>query len=115
MRRTLAWIGGAFGAAAFVRLLRRRRTDAEPTSFAPRTGADPADDLRRRLAEARAAPDDRDDFDAAEGVPVDQAEPAAGGKGEAGVEERRRAVHERGRAALEGMRGADDTPDSPDG
>ena len=85
-------MAGGFGAAALLRLLRRRRTDIAPAD------ADPASELRRRLHEAREAPDDRDEFDAAEGVPLDQVEPAIS------VEERRRAVHEQGQAALEDMR-----------
>jgi hypothetical protein len=89
-------VAGGFGAAALLRLLRRRRTDAAPAE------ADPASELRRRLDEARGVPDDRDEFDAAEGVPLDQVEPAAS------VEERRRAVHERAQEALEEMRQPDE-------
>ena len=86
-------MAGGFGAAALLRLLRRRRGTARPEP-----AADPADELRRRLAEARSAPDDRDEFDAAEGVPVDEI-----GRG-GSVEDRRRAVHERAQAALDDMR-----------
>jgi hypothetical protein len=85
-------VAGGFGAAALLRLLRRRRTDSAPVE------ADPASELRRRLEEAREATDDRDEFDAAEGVPLDQVEPATS------VDERRREVHEQGQAALEDMR-----------
>ena len=92
-------MAGGFGAAALLRMLRRRRADTDAPG-AP--GGDPAAELRRRLAQAREAPDDRDEFDAAEGVPLDQVEPAAS------VEERRRAVHQQGQAALEDMR-RDDT------
>jgi hypothetical protein len=56
---------------------------------------DPADALRAKLAEAKAAGDDREQFEAGE-TPVDEA---------ADPDERRRAVHERGRAALDEMRG----------
>ena len=37
-----------------------------------RPESDPADELRVRLEQAREAPDDRDEFDAAEGQPVDE-------------------------------------------
>ena len=93
MRRWFAWVAGVVGAAALLRKLRGRR--AEPD--AP-PAADPAAELRRRLAEAREAPDDRDEFDAAEGVPLDEVEPAAS------VEERRRAGNEQAQAALDDMR-----------
>ncbi len=89
-------MAGGFGAAALLRLLRRRR--ALDGAHGAATADDPAGELRRRLDEAREAIDDRDEFDAAEGVPLDQVEPAAS------VEERRRAVHEQGEAALENMR-----------
>lgn len=100
MRRAFPWVAGGFGAAALLRLLRRRRGDATPAA-----DMDPAAELRRRLAEAREAPDDRDEFDAAEGVPLDQVEPAGS------IEERRRAVHERAQAALEHMRESESTRD----
>jgi hypothetical protein len=89
-------MAGGFGAAALLRLLRRRR--ALDGAHGAATADDPAGELRRRLDEAREAIDDRDEFDAAEGVPLDQVEPAAS------VEERRRDVHEQGQAALEDMR-----------
>ena len=89
-------MAGGFGAAALLRLLRRRRTDSPPVE------ADPASELRRRLEEAREATDDRDEFDAAEGVPLDQVEPRAS------IDQRRRAVHERAQEALGEMRPADE-------
>ena len=98
MRRRFAWVAGGFGAAALLRLLRRRRGAAET----PPTAADPAAELRRRLAEAREAPDDRDDFDAAEGVPLDEVE--RGGS----IEDRRRQVHKRAKAALDEMQPPDE-------
>jgi hypothetical protein len=93
MRRRFAWLAGVFGAAALLlRRLRRRR--AQPDAPAE---ADPAAELRRRLAEAREAPDDRDEFDAAEGVPIDEVERGSS------VDERRRQVHEQAQAALDDM------------
>ena len=97
VRRLLTGIGGALGAAALLRLLRRR-----PATPAARV--DPADELRRRLAEARSEPDDRDEFDAAEGQPVDEAGDAAAPRS---IEERRRAIHEQAQEALDEMRRLD--------
>jgi hypothetical protein len=89
MRRPLAWVVGGL---TVLRLVRRRRT-VEPEPADPR-----ADELRQRLAEARSVVDERDEFEAAE-TTVDQAEP-----GLPTVEERRREVHEAGRARLEQLR-----------
>jgi hypothetical protein len=96
MKRVLAWIGGALGVLAFLRL-RRRRVELPPAQ-----PADPADELKRRLEEARDAPDDRDEFDAAEGQPVDEIEPTRS------IAERRQAVHEKAREALGEMKSPDD-------
>ena len=79
MRHPLAWLLG--GLAAF-RLFRRRRA-AEPAAPDPR-----ADELRRRLAEARELAEERDEFEAGE-LTVDQAEPAT-----PDADARRQAVHE---------------------
>ena len=57
-----------------------------------------AEELRRRLAEARTVVGERDEFEAAE-VSVDEAEPAP-----PNVDDRRREVHEAGRAAADEMR-----------
>ena len=78
MRRLLALLGGLALLRAW---LARRRAPEEP---------DPADELRRRLAESRELAEDQEDFTAGE-TPVD-------------AEERRRGVHERGRAAIDEMR-----------
>lgn len=91
MRRGAAWIGGALGLAALWRLLRRR--PSEPA------GADPAEELRRKLAEAREAGGARDEDEAGE-TPVDAAEPAP----PRSLEERRAAVHEKAQEALDEMR-----------
>lgn len=88
MKRGLAWLAGAFGLAAVWRLKRRA------TGAFERPQSDPADELRARLEQARETPDDRDDFDAAEGQPVDEVgEPRS-------IEERRRAIHEKAQRAL---------------
>jgi len=97
MRKLLTWLLVTLGVAALVRKLRRRREEAEQaavgsvaTDTAPAAApepatADPADELRRKLAETRT-----DD----EG----SAEPA-----DASVDERRAEVHEQGRATLDQM------------
>jgi hypothetical protein len=91
MGRALAWLGGAFGLAW---LWQRLRPRPEPAALAP----DPAAELRSRIEQAREATDDRDDFDAAEGQPVDEVgEPRS-------IEERRQAIHDKAQQALGEMR-----------
>jgi hypothetical protein len=90
VKRLFAWVAGLAGGAAAYRAWKR---SPEPAV----AEADPADALRAKLAEAKAGGDDRDEFEAGE-KPVDEAvDPDA----------RRRAVHERGRAAVDEMRGGD--------
>jgi hypothetical protein len=97
MRNRLAWIGGAAGGVAFVRLLRGRRRRSRPNEDAP--AVDPrAEELRRKLDESRTLVDEREEFEAAE-TPVDEAEAPP-------LDERRRRVHEQARAASERMRGS---------
>jgi hypothetical protein len=90
MRRLFAWLAGTVGGVAAYRALRRRPAGPQPQ-------AEPAEALRAKLAEARAAGDDREEFEAGE-TPVDAApdpDPTA----------RRRSVHEQARAAIDEMRG----------
>ena len=87
VRARTAWLGaiGVAGAAA-VRVLRRKPAPAPmPDSR--------AEELRRKLDESRPLVDEREEFESAE-TPVDEAE----------VDDRRKAVHERGRAAADKMR-----------
>jgi hypothetical protein len=90
VRARTAWLGAiGVAGAAVVRALRRTPV--------PAPVADPrAEELRRKLEESRAVVDEREEFESAE-TPVDEAE----------VDDRRRAIHERGRAAAEQMRGGD--------
>ena len=94
MNRRLAFLTGgvALGAAAVWRVVRRRpRPEAE---------SDPrAEELRARLDESRAVVDDREEFEGAE-TTVDAVDAVPE------PEERRRAVHAEGRAAVDRMRGA---------
>jgi len=69
------------------RWLRRRRA----------RGADPAEELRAKLEESRAAADDREAFETGE-TPVDEADPEA----------RRRRVHEETRARIDELSSRDE-------
>ena len=96
MRGRLAWfLGGiALGGAVLARLLRRSHAPAALDSAPdPRVA-----ELRRKLAESRSIVSEREHFEAGE-TPVDEASPAA-----PEVEDRRRRVHEEGRAAARRMR-----------
>jgi hypothetical protein len=88
VKRLYAWLAGLAGGAAVYRAFRRQPPVAEP---------DPADELKARLAKARAAGDDRDAFEAGE-TPVDEAP-------DPDVDARRRSVHERARTAIDEMKG----------
>jgi hypothetical protein len=80
VNRRFAWLGGAVGAFAVWRWFRRKRT-ADP---AP----DPADTLRAKLDESRAATAERDE-------PEQEAE--------LDPDARRRSVHEQARARLDDL------------
>jgi hypothetical protein len=84
MRRFVAVAAGALGVGELLRRLRRRR-------------AEPADELRAKLAESRSIADERDVAEAGE-TPVDAApDPVPGSD----VDARRRDVHERARRELD--------------
>jgi hypothetical protein len=88
MRRLVKWIGGAVGGIAAYRFVRRQEAALQP-SVEPDVRAD---ELRAKLAESRAA------------EPVAEPEPPEEPAAEAeSPEERRRRVHEEGRAALDDM------------
>lgn len=91
MRRFFAWLGCLLGALWIFRWFRR--------GSSPAPAADPAEELRRKLEESR-----EDEPASAE---PSVAEPEAP---EAGLDERRRAVHDRGRAAIDAMRARRDEP-----
>ncbi len=92
--RRLTWLVGGLGLAGALalRAVRRRRAPAPPPA------ADPAEELRRKIAESRPLVSEREEFESAE-TTVDRAEPLE-------LEERRRRIHEQGRAAAEEMRGS---------
>jgi hypothetical protein len=92
MKRLNAWLAGVAGGMAAYRLFRRR---PQPQPWPEPAPADPAAELKAKLAAARAAGDDREQFEAGE-TPVDEA---------ADPETRRRSVHEQARAAIDEMQG----------
>jgi hypothetical protein len=98
MRRLTAWIGGAVGAITAYRLLRRRsQATAEPSPEAEPDAR--ADELRAKLADSRPA-------EPAVREPPTPPEPSAedGPAETESPDERRRHVHEEGRAALDEMK-----------
>jgi hypothetical protein len=100
VRRLLTLLSGAIAGFGLYRLLARRRPAPvdEAPPLEPEPPEDPrAEELRRRLAEARTMVEEREEFEAAE-TPVDRAEPAPE------VDERRRRVHDEGRRTAERMR-----------
>ncbi len=104
MQNRAAIIAGGVAAAAAVAygLLRRRPGTPAPVA-APEepAGPDPrAEALRSKLAASRELADEREAFEEAE-TPVDEAVAA---ESDEDVAERRRALHERGRAAADEMR-----------
>jgi hypothetical protein len=96
MRRLLTWLVVSLGIAALIRRLRR---SSRPVESAPAGGQatepaaddDPADELRRKLAESRT-----------------EDEPAVVTPPPVTVEERRAEVHGQGRSALDEMRETDE-------
>jgi hypothetical protein len=93
MRRLIKWIAGTAGGIAAYRFVRRQEASLQT---APEVVVDEpdarADDLRARLAESRAAEPVTEE---AEEEPAPEPE---------SPEDRRRHVHEEGRAALDQMR-----------
>jgi hypothetical protein len=81
VRRLLTWVAGAAGGLAAYRAATRRKAALEPVA----TEVDPAQELRAKLAEARAEPEPE-----VEAAPDDP-------------DARRRDVHEQARAAIDEM------------
>ncbi|MGH3010071.1 MAG: hypothetical protein ACRDLM_11800 [Gaiellaceae bacterium] len=94
MRRYLDWLGGALWGVAVYRLWRRWRGEEEaepaPEPATVEESDDPAEELRAKLAETRAADEAP--------TPEEPPQPET-------LDERRRRVHDEGRAALDEMRG----------
>jgi hypothetical protein len=96
MRARTAWLAGAAGTAVAVYRKLRRQAPLEDRR---------AEELRQRLEESRTVAEEQHEEAASAEVPVDavtepEPEPESGE-----VEDRRRAVHERARAAADEMRG----------
>jgi hypothetical protein len=92
MRRLLTWLGLTAGALVLLGRFRRRRRHVEAAAV------DHAEALKRTLAESRAEEPGPD------AEPEPEQEPAPS------LEERRRAVHDRARTAIDDMLGGDDLP-----
>jgi hypothetical protein len=98
VRRLFAWTAGLVGIAALGRLLAARRAHREaPALPPPRQEQDPAEELRRRLAESR-----EDTGSAAESGP-EQPTPTDS------LEDRRARVHAKAQEAMSAM----DAPEEP--
>jgi hypothetical protein len=118
MRKLITWILVTIGIAALVRKLRSRgkADEVEP----PRPAADPADELRQKLAstrEAEPAPEPEPEPEPETGAEPASAEPAAEEfrpvepstpepASDTAIDERRTEVHDEGRAAIDEMRKA---------
>ena len=91
MRRFLTGLGLAAAAAVVLGRFRRRKPVPAPTPT-----ADPAEELKQKLAETRTdEPSPESEPDAQEAPPLD---------------ERRRAVHDRARATMDDMLGGERLP-----
>lgn len=91
MRRLIGWTAGLVGIAALARLLAARRDRAEAPALPPASPAeDPAEELRRKLAESR-------DADA------HAAEPTEPSERNESLDERRARVHAKAQEALSAM------------
>lgn len=91
MRRFADWLGGALGGIAVYRLWKRWQGEEVELERQAEEAADTrAEELRAKLDEVRAS---------------DSPAPAEPGEPPEAVEERRRRVHEEGRAAIDEMQG----------
>lgn len=93
MRKLLKWAIITFGIAALTRWWRGRGS-GDAGDWTTETAADPADELRRKLAESRS--------DEASGADV------AAEEAEGSVDDRRAEVHAEGRAAIDEMQSSND-------
>jgi hypothetical protein len=90
MRRFLTWLGLAAGALAFWRWRHRRKA-------APPAAVDPAEELKQKLAESRS-----DELPAEAASEPEEPPPS--------LDERRRAVHDKARQAMDDMLGGENLP-----
>ncbi len=97
MRNLVRWMAGLAGIAALAKLVRARSQSAPALSPPERADDDPADALRRKLADARSVTPDPPG-DSAAATPD---EPALS------LEERRAEIHARAQDAIDAMRSDD--------
>jgi hypothetical protein len=102
VKHRLAWLAGIVGIAALGRMLARRRHSADGAQLSADV-ADPAEELRRKLAEQRQPTSDVEPQPRVEPEPEVEPEPA-----DETLEGRRARVHAKGRAAIDTM--GDDGP-----
>jgi hypothetical protein len=96
VRARTAWLAGAAGTAvALYRKIRRQSAAEDPR----------AEELRQRLEESRTVAEEQHEEAASAEVPVDAVVEPEPEPEPAELDDRRRAVHERARAAAEEMRG----------
>lgn len=100
MRRLIGWIGGAAGGITAYRFLRRRRAAEVETEPDAR-----AEELREKLAESRAEESTAEPAaePAAEEPADGETETETKPEGPESPDDRRRRVHEKGRAAIDEM------------
>ncbi len=99
MRRLFAWTAGLVGIAALARLVAARRARLEaPALPAARPEQDPAEELRRRLAESR---DDTGQGAEAAGEPSAPTE---------SLDDRRARVHAKAQEAMSAMDALEEPP-----
>jgi hypothetical protein len=101
VKRALAWFAGLLGIAALGRWLAARHrqpaaSGPEPQESEEAPATDPAEELRRKLADARGGAPVADAAD--QGDQADEAAPA-----EETLEERRARVHAKAREAIDAM------------
>ncbi|MFN8223179.1 MAG: hypothetical protein U0R50_08075 [Gaiellales bacterium] len=107
MRRLIGWMAGLAGVAALAKLLQRRTQPAlRPASQSETPSGDPADELRRKLAEARAGTESAAAQADSAAEPTIAEEPGAPDEALARIAARRADVHARAQAAIDAMRSA---------
>ncbi len=94
MKRAVMAVVGALGLGALWRRRRRRKPDELPVATEP----DPAEELRAKLAESKAAIPEE------ESPPAEEPVAPEGNGSPMDPEVRRRAVHERARASIDDLK-----------
>jgi hypothetical protein len=100
MKRLTNWIAGIVSGVIAYRLWKQRQKPAAATTPAAEESDDRAEELRAKLAEARAS---EEPAPVEPTVPTEQSAEQPGELSGESLEERRRRVHEEGRAAIDQM------------